>query len=116
MGAQGHCDEERAWLHSCFMADSPLKIHACQGVQTFSSGQNFVKGWQMICKPLKRHGWHWQEHMKGSGQVARALEPGRLVMLSDPSSGFPTLALLCAVLSPPGTKGFGTSAGQLLFC
>lgn len=55
-----------------------------------------------------------QERLRSSHQAQRLLEPGRLVLLSDPSSGLPALGLLCGVLQPPGSKGFGTSAGTRL--
>ena len=52
-----------------------------------------------------------QERFKASKLVQRVLEPGRVVLVSDPSSALPTLGLLCGVLQPPGKGGFGSAAG-----
>ena len=42
----------------------------------------------------------------GSRQIQAALEPGRLIMLSDPSSRLPKLGIICGVVVPSGSKGF----------
>ena len=52
-----------------------------------------------------------QEPLKASRQVQRALEPGRTVLVSDPSSRLPTLGLVCGVLNPPDSGGFGSATG-----